>query len=75
MQEMSIAWQKTIDMKLGLFSNDSKNTYNVDDDKNAPIPLNIIPHSMWTQVRVCGMCAYHILTLVCLYIPHNYVLV
>jgi hypothetical protein len=55
MQEMSVAWQMTVDMKLGIFSTQTDEwssvpgCYNVEEG----LPkLNIAPHNLWTHVRV-----------------------
>ena len=54
MQEMSVAWKMTVDMRLGLFaasSNDSSVSGCSTTDYQPPV-INIAPHNLWTRVSI-----------------------
>lgn len=48
LQEMSVSWQMTVDMKMGLFTPDEPSTSDV-LASGGPTQVNIQPHNIWTQ--------------------------
>ena len=53
MQEMSAAWQMTVDMKLGMFAEDTEEQsplVHVEGDAITPNPPFVMPHNIWTKV-------------------------
>ena len=56
MQEISVAWQTTVDMRLGLFSSSEGIGFSATgcrDDADTPQKINISPHNLWTHVSLC----------------------
>ena len=52
MQEMSVAWQMTVDMRLGMFACDPAGfKAEMDDEPGTarPFEMNVQPHNIWTQ--------------------------
>jgi hypothetical protein len=55
MQEMSVAWQMTVDMRLGLFAVDDNAGCLVPgcwEESDCPKKINIGPHNLWTHVSI-----------------------
>ena len=53
MQEMSAAWQMTVDMKLGLFSEEIEEKsplVHTEGDVPTPNTPYVVPHNIWTKV-------------------------
>ena len=53
MQEMSSAWQMTVDIKLGLFAEDKMQESPLiikEGETRKPNPPFVLPHNMWTKV-------------------------
>ena len=55
MQEMAASWQMTVDSKMGLFSEDKprKDPFVfIEGMSMKPDPPYIIPHDIWSKVRL-----------------------
>ena len=55
MQEMSAAWQNTVDLRLGLFTVDRPEVSPLVHTEGQPLkpdPPFVIPHNIWTKVRL-----------------------
>ena len=53
LQEMTSAWQMTVDLKLGLFSDDAAEKSPLviyEGEVPRPNPPVVAPHSIWTKV-------------------------
>ena len=55
MQELSAAWQMTVDSRLGLFAPDKEQTSPLvysQIDSLRPTPPSVLPHLLWTWVSL-----------------------